>query len=87
MAWEASGRGTDTEIAGLTVSEEFGGDVPESCICSFERDICAFAQYVFKYQLAIQNTKINKRSQCPKGTYSLVKETDEQADYSSELKR
>lgn len=27
VAWEASARGTDTESAGLTVAEEFGGDL------------------------------------------------------------
>jgi len=86
VVWEASGRGTDTEIVGLTVVEQSGGELLGSCTRSFERDICAFAQYMFRYQLATQNTKINKHSQFPKGTYSLVKETDAQTGYSSELK-
>lgn len=35
VAWEASARGTDTEIAGLTVAEEFGGDL-QNDLCHSE---------------------------------------------------
>ena len=85
MVGEASRRGTETVITGLMVMNSFG-ETSWSHTCSLERDICAFIQHMFNYQLSAQNTKINKHSPCPKGTYSLVKEIDAHTGYSSELK-
>lgn len=82
MAWETSGKSTEAGITGLRVVGSLGetslSHTHARLSCSLERDICAFIQHIFKNQLSAQNTRISKHSLCPKGSYSLVKETDAQ---------